>query len=239
MGGNFEPEMAVAGGVRIHRGINCRRMSNVSITVLSEPDLENILAPGERLLWSGCACYGRRFIQTVGAKQMLHIGLLVVGVVLWGAVPFIAGHNEFGLGVGIWVCSAATVLLALISYNAACQRQYVLYNSAYFVSDKRAFVCRYGRNWRLGARAYIVSCPHSQAYPYEVISSRPHPSLQIGTMFSENLVQSSGIGLGHSGQAFLWGRMIVPVVFEYVPNAQELLELIRSCSQDAPAQAGQ
>lgn len=147
MGGNFEPEMVVAGSVRIHRGTSCRRMSNVSITVFSEPDLENILAPGERLLWSGRPCYGRRFIQTVGAERMLHIGLLV----------------------GIWVWSAATVLLAVISCNAACQRQYVLYNSAYFVSDRRAFVCRYGRNWRLGARAYLVSCPHSQAYPYEVM----------------------------------------------------------------------
>ncbi len=110
----------------------------------------------------------------------------------------------------------------------ASNRQYVLSNLAYFITDKRAIVIRRGRNWRFATRLYLISFPHSETYPYSVLQNRPYPSLQIGTLLSQDQVQPFGNGLSHVGQPFLWGRHTMPVVFESVPNAQELLELIRT-----------
>lgn len=206
-------------------------MTNLTITTFHHPTLENILAPGERLLWSGQPSYGRRFFQAVGAERTFHIGFLIGTIVMWSTLPFIETEPRFGRNEAIWIYSAVSIGFFAVSYALASQRHYVLFNLVYFISDRRAIVCRRGRNWRLSTQLYVISCPHSEFYPYSVISSRPYPSLQVGTLLSENQLQPLGLGLSHPGQPVLWGRITAPVVIEYVPNAQELLELIQSCTE--------
>ena len=123
-------------------------------------------------------------------------------------------------------------MLLAISLFLASQRQYVLNNLVYLVTNKRAVICRRGRNWRLGVRLYVVSCPHSETFPYSVIASRPYPLLQIGTLLSANQLQPFGLGLSHPGHPVLWGRTTYPITFDYMPNAQALLEIIQTCVRE-------
>jgi hypothetical protein len=55
-------------------------------------------------------------------------------------------------------------------------------------------------------------------------------------MLSVNSVQPFGIGLSHPGHPVMWGRLTAPVVFDYVPNAEELLETILSLAQETTQQ---
>lgn len=80
-------------------------------------------------------------------------------------------------------------------------------------------------------RLYVVSCLHSETYPYSIISSRPYPLLQVGTLLSDNLVQPIGLGLSHLGHPILWGRINYPITLDYIPNAQTLLELIQTSAR--------
>jgi hypothetical protein len=212
-------------------------MHDLTVTTCNRPDLEDILASRERLLWSGQPSYGCRFFQSVGHEWVYHIGFLIGAAVMWSSLPFIEPEARLGLNTAVWVYGALTIAFVAMSASLASQRQYVLYNLVYIVTDRRAIVCRRGRNWRFGVRLYIVSCPHSGTYPYSVISSRPYPSLQVGTMLSEDQMQPFGLGLSHPGHPILWGRITAPVMFDYVPNAQELLEMIHSHTHTTSAQA--
>jgi len=202
-------------------------MQNITILSLDHADLDKILESDERLLWSGVPGYGRRFYEVVGYERKTHIAILVGVIVMWSTLVFIDPDARLNRTDAIWVYSAATLMFIGISVHQASQRQYVLCNLAYLVTDKRAIICRRGRNWRFGVRLYVVSCPHSASYPYSVIASRPYPSLQIGTLFSVNQVQPFGWGLAHSGHSVLRDKVTSIVTFDYVPNAQELLEMIQ------------
>lgn len=203
-------------------------MYNLTVSVIRRPDLGSILAPEERLLWSGQPSYGRRFFQAVGDERVLHICLFIGAAVMWSTLPFIEPKSQFGRDDAVWIYGVVTMAFVAFSASLASKRQYVLYNLAYLVTDRRAIVCRRGRNWRLFTHLYVISCPHSETYPYSVISSRPYPSLQIGTMLSEDSAQPFGLGLSHPGHPILWGRVTAPVMFDYVSNAQELLEMVQS-----------
>jgi len=210
-------------------------MQDITITSLNQPNLDDFLGPEERLLWSGQPCYGRRFFQAVGNERMIHIGFSLGTIVMWSTLPFIETEVRFGRNTAIWVYGALTLAFVAASFSLASQRHYVLYNLAYFITDKRAIVCRRGRNWRLGTRLYVISCPHSETYPYSIIPSRPYPSLQVGTLLSEDQVQPFGLGLSHPGHPHLWGRTTAPIMFDYVPNAQALLEIIQSFGRETCA----
>ncbi|MFT6459436.1 hypothetical protein [Pseudophaeobacter arcticus] len=206
-------------------------MQNITVINLDHPDLDDILDRGERLLWSGEPGYGRRFLQPVGDEWKIHIGLFVGALAMWGTLPFIDTEARFGRDAAVWVYGAFTIACIGISFLLACQRQYVLQNLAYLITDRRAVICRRGRNWRFGVRLYVVSCPHSDTFPYSVISNRPYPMLQVGTLLSEDLVQPFGLGLSHPGHPILWGRVTYPITLDYMPNAQTLLELVQSCAR--------
>ena len=212
-------------------------MSNITVTTLTEAKLEDVLVPGERLIWSGRPAYGRRFFQPVGDEKVIHISLFVGALVMWSTLPFIQAHSSFGNRYAFWAFSAFSLLGLVKSAHLASQREYVLCHLLYFLTDQRAIICRRGLNWRLGARLYVVSCPHSYTYSYPVLATRPYPSLQVGTMFSFDQVQPFGLGLSHPGQPILWGRTNMPVVFEYIPNANELKETIYSLTTSGDANA--
>lgn len=212
-------------------------MHNITVTTFQRPDLEDILTEGECLLWTGKPSHGRRFFQVVGDEWIYHISFLIGAAVMWCSLPFIEPDARLGFNAAIWIYGAVTIAFITISVTLASQRQYVLNNLVYFVTDRRAIVCRSGKNWRFGSRLYIVSCPHSETYPYSVISNRPYPSLQIGTLLSIDQVQPFGLGLSHPGHPILWGRITAPIMFDYVPNAQELLEMIHSRAYATAARA--
>ncbi len=201
-------------------------MYNVSISTLTRPNLEEILEPGERLLWTGKPSYGGRFFQATGQERVFHFSFLVGGVVIWSLFPFIDENARLGRDQALWIFGVTTLLFMLYSGIIAGQREHVLRNLVYFVTNKRSIVCRRGMNFRLSTRLYVISFAHSPTFPYNVIATRPYPSLQIGLLLSKDAVQPFGLGLSHPGQPLHWGRITVPVVFEQLPDAHDLLEKI-------------
>lgn len=201
-------------------------MQDVTIESFDQPGLDDILAHNECLLWAGQPSYGRRFFQPVGDEKIFHFGFLIGALIMWSTLPFIAPDVEFSRATALWVYGAVTIGFAAFSFTIASQRQFVLHNLAYFVTDRRAIVCRRGRNWWLAKRLYVVSCPLSESYPYVVIPTNPFPSLQIGTLLSEDQVQPFGLGLSHPGHPILRGRITAPITFDYIPTAPTVLEII-------------
>ncbi|OUS04394.1 hypothetical protein A9Q96_15720 [Rhodobacterales bacterium 52_120_T64] len=199
------------------------------------PDLEDILDSEEQLLWSGQPTYGGRFFQAVGTEKLCHIGFFWGAAIMWCTLPLVYPEARMGRSDAVWVYAITTIVFICISPRMAYQRQYVLSNLVYVVTDKRAIVCRRGKNWRLKFRLYVFSCQHSEAYPYSVIPTRPIPSLQVATLISRIQLKPLGFGLSHPGQPPLWGRIGEPVVFEFVPNAEELREMIKTCAREGNA----
>ncbi|WP_297777692.1 hypothetical protein [uncultured Roseovarius sp.] len=203
-------------------------MDHVAIEILSDADLNTLLTPDEHLLWTGRPDYGRMFFQPTGAERTYLISMIVGALVMWSTLPFLDSTSAFGQIEAYWIYGATTLAFGAAAYTMACNRQYVLSNVIYFLTTKRAIVCRRGRNWRLGVRLYVVFNPHSATYPYEILPTRPNPSLRIGTLLDQQEVQPFGLGLSHPGQPVHWGKLTVPVAFEQVPHAAELLEIIRT-----------
>jgi hypothetical protein len=208
-------------------------MPNIKVTNVDKLDLDDVLDPDERLLWSGRPGYGRSFLQAVGDERTIHIALLVGALVMFSTLFLMNAESRISRAEAAWVCGAVTLAFLACSFVLASQRQYVLYNLSYFVTDKRAIICRRGQNWRLAGRLYIVSCPHSGTYPYALIASRPYPSVQIGTLLSADLVQPFGLGLSHPGHAILRDRINAEITFDYLPDAQAVLEIIQSFSRNS------
>lgn len=204
-------------------------MQKVTVTSTNRFDLKDILGPDEKLLWSGEPGYGRKFLQAVGDERKVHVFLLIASVVMWATIPFISTDAEFGRFEAYWIYGAMTFAFVAFSFGIAAQRQYVLFNLAYFVTNERVIVCRRGRNWRFGVRLYVVSCQHSATFPYSLVDSRPYPSLEVCILLSEQQVQPFGLGLSHPGHPILFGRTYYPILLDYVPEAKELLVMIRSC----------
>lgn len=205
-------------------------MQNIKVHSSDNVDLDKILSANERLLWSGMPAYGRRFQEAVGDERKIHIAALVGIAIMWSTLIVIDNEAQLGRTEAIWIYSAFTLLFIGVSVFLARQRQYVLCNLVYFVTDSRAIICRRGRNWRMGVRLYVVSCPHSRTYPYSLIATHPYASLRIGTLFSVNQVQPFGLGLSHPGHSILRDRITSIITFDYIPDAKAVLEMIRSNS---------
>lgn len=209
-------------------------MSFVSVTALRAPDLEEILTPKERLLWSGRLGFGLKFFQAVGEEQKLQVFILVALTALWATLPLVDADPDarFGRFKALFVYGIATVALLSFSAYLAAQRQFVLGNLIYYVTDTRVIICRFGRNWRLGTRLFVVSCKHSTTFPYEVLPTQPYPSLRVGTLLSEQQVQFLGFGLSHSGHPERFARGVEPIFLDYLSNSEQLLAMIRTCAEN-------
>jgi hypothetical protein len=205
-------------------------MPNIEVLSFNHAGLDQILEGDECLLWSGSPGYGLRFLEAVGDERKSHIAVLVGVVVMWSTLIFIDPEAQFGRAEAIWVYGAVTLIFLCVSIILASQRQYVLNNLVYLVTDSRAIICRRGANWQLGMRLYVISCPHSPAYPYSLLATRPFPSLRIGTLLSVDQVQPFGLGLSHPGHSILRDRITSIVTFDYIPDAEAVLEMIRSNS---------
>ncbi|WP_306151734.1 hypothetical protein [Roseovarius sp. MMSF_3281] len=203
-------------------------MSGVSIDVFPHGELNTILDADERVVWTGRPEYGRRFFQPIGTERTLLISMVFGALAMWSTLPFIPDKALFGRVDAIWVYGAASLAFIFAAMWSAHERQTVLCTLVYFVTNKRSIVCRRGRNWHAGIRLYVVSNAHSATYPYEVLLTRPHPSLKIGALMDQQELNPFGFGLSHLGQPVHWGKITVPVAFEQVPNAAELLEMIKS-----------
>lgn len=203
-------------------------MSGPTITIFDKGDIDAFLAPDERLLWVGQPTYGGKFFQVVGDERFFHLGGFVAGLLMWVSLAFIEPDERSD---ATWVFVGVTVVLVLCSLYLCSVRQYVLRSLLYFVTGKRAIVCRSGSTWRFSKALYVVSCPHSNAYPYQIMPTHPQPSLQIGTLHSYDQVQPFGFGLAHPGLPVLSGSVSAPVLFEYIPNAQEVMEIILKCAK--------
>ncbi|MRU15035.1 hypothetical protein FDP25_06285 [Roseovarius sp. A21] len=203
-------------------------MSGVSIDVFSHGELNTILDADEHVIWTGRPEYGRRFFQPIGAERTRLISMIFGALAMWSTLPFIPDNASFGRFDAIWVYSAASLAFLCTAMWSAHERQTVLCTLLYFVTNKRSIVCRRGRNWHAGTRLYVVSNAHSATYPYEIFATRPHPSLRVGTLLDQQELNPFGFGLSHSGQPVHWGALTVPVAFEQVPNAAELLAMINS-----------
>lgn len=203
-------------------------MSKVTIDTRNEAELSEILGPDERLLWTGRPSHGRGFFQPIGAERTYLVAMCFGVLAMWGTVPYLASTASVELLNVYAVFGVTSLAFALVAYVMASNRQYVLWNVVYLVTDKRAIVCRRGRNWRLGVRLYVVSNPHSCTYPYEIAPTHPYPSLKVGALHDEQELQPFGLGLSHPGQPPMWGAVTVPVAFEQIPDAGEVLDLIRS-----------
>ena len=103
-------------------------MYGLTVSTFHRPDLENILASEERLLWSGQPSYGRRFFQAVGDERVLHFCLIIGAAIMWSTLPFIEPTSKFGREDAVWIYVAVTIAFVAISASSASSRQYVLYN---------------------------------------------------------------------------------------------------------------
>lgn len=206
-------------------------MSNVSIDIIqgADADFTGLMKPGERPIWTGRPQYGLRLLQPVGAERINLLGMTVGVITIWAFYPTIVSQEVSGASVVAAIFGLFTLVFMLAVCIAASIRQHVLSTLFYVVTNQRSIVCRRGRNWHFGDRLYVLSCPHSVTYPYEITPTRPFPSMRVGTLLDPNELQPFGFGLKHPGQPMDWTfRHTVPVAFEQIPDAQELLDVIQA-----------
>ena len=201
-------------------------MYGLTIESYDQADLQDILKCDERLLWCGRPAYGRKFFQMTKTERVYAVAMSVGAAVMWATWPLI---DDRATTAAFWIYLIFSVCFVLFLFALANLRQIVLNHLVNYVTDTRAIVCRRGGNWRFATRLYVVSCPHSDGYPYTMTDSRPVPSLQVGTLLSQDQLQPIGLALAHPGQPVLWGRITSPVMFEYIPDAKEVLQMIRTC----------
>jgi len=199
-----------------------------TVAVYDDPNFDDLLEPGEQLVWTGKPVYGQRFFQVIGYERTWHLSMFAAVVIMWLVVPFVSWDPYSGYFDAIWFLSIWTVVFVGGSLLLASDRQYIMSSSIYFLTDRRAIVCRRGRNWHLNYKLYVVSCPLVPTYPYEVIRLRPYASVQVGTLLSKDVIQPFGPGLSHGGQSPLLGRVNMPVVFEAVDKPDDLMALIQT-----------
>ncbi|WP_299418935.1 hypothetical protein [uncultured Shimia sp.] len=200
-------------------------MSKSSISVQNNPSLEDILADDEKVLWSGAPDFGKKLYEMAQTERVLGIGFAIGSVAMLSSLPFVSTKMG-GWTIAAWVYGAVIVVFFFALFAMAFDRQFVLSNQAYFVTDRRSIVLRLGRNWRLASRIYVVSCPHAKAFTYAVRRNHPYGCLRVGTLLDKDLVQPFGFGLAQPGQPFLHGRTLVPVEFENIREADYVRSLI-------------
>jgi len=210
-------------------------MSNARISVQNNPSLEDILADGEKVLWSGAPDFGKKLFELAKTERLLAITCAIGAVAMLISLPFVGAKMD-GWTTAAWVYGAVIVVFLIALLGMAFDRQFVLSNQAYFVTDRRSIVLRLGRNWRFARRVYVVSCPHSKEFPYVVRQNRPYGCLRGGTLLDKDSVQPFGFGLAQPGQPFLHGRTLVPVEFDNIREADYVRSLILSHLRKETAQ---
>ncbi|SIO42038.1 hypothetical protein SAMN05444722_2027 [Rhodovulum sp. ES.010] len=192
----------------------------------SEAGWDGYLSPTETLLWTGRPQYGRRIRDVVGAEKTWHIGLLAGAVAMWLTWPMIGDDAGVTATDALWVYGAVTLLFGLVSAYIVVTRAYVLGTLHYAVTDRRALVRREGRNHFLARRAFLVSSPLSPEFSCPVVEDRPYPSLTVGHLLSEGVVQPLGYGLVHPGWGPLRTLGVIPVLFEQVEDVDHVRRLL-------------
>ncbi|MWD26558.1 hypothetical protein E0K89_003620 [Aquicoccus sp. SCR17] len=161
--------------------------------------------------------------------------MLVGAILMWLTWPLIDEHQSPSASDALWIYGAVTIAFALIACYLATTRAYILGNLHYAVTNERAIVRRGGRNHMFAARDYLVSCKHSDDFPYEVVEGRPYSSVTIGVLLSEEAVQPFGYGLTHPGWGPLRDRGVIPVLFEQIKDADALRAVLLEASAGAGA----
>lgn len=193
-------------------------MSQTAVVRSEIPELRNILAPGERLLWSGQPVYGRKLFQAVGQERLMHTAFLAAILVLWAAVPFAPDRPGMPPNTPILICVAATLAFTAISLGLAAARRSLLNRLAYFVSDKRAIICRRGRNWKFESLLHVVSFPRP--------NGADGPMSLIAVQDTDNVVpaiQLHQLALEGSKDSDWWARMSAEITYERAQNPQTVL----------------
>ena len=188
--------------------------------------MQDVLEPGETLLWSGRPEYGRKLFQFTKVERDFAKIAAVGTIAMWVTLVLIPSQ---AMVPASWLYLFVTASFAAALGYLAVGRSSVLSNFLYFVTDKRAIICRRGSNLYFAKRLYVVSCVHDRANPYAAVESRPMTSLQVGIVPLSDQLHPFGLVLRHPGQPLLTGRVSTPVMFEYVEDAGGVLEIICSC----------
>lgn len=196
------------------------------VQVLDNPDFDTILEPGETVLWTGRPEYGLRVLELLGHERMLLAASLIGICVFAITYAFLPDPSGFAPWVMPAVFGFFSVVLLYSRFLDASIRQDVISSFMYVVTDRRAIVLRYAKNFRLKDRLYVVSTRHSAQFQTYIFQTKPHPSLRIGTLLSKDSVQPFGFGLTHPGQTPFWARVTKSVYFEQVSNAEALQAMI-------------
>ncbi|WP_138933715.1 hypothetical protein [Roseovarius arcticus] len=186
------------------------------------PDWTETLEEGEALLWTGRPEYGRALLQIVGHEPVWYASMITGVVAMWISLAFMPTEGRFDKTDAITIYAAVTAIFALWAAFMASQRQFVLSKLHYAITDRRAIVCRRGRDVRLRDGLYFVSCPLDPGGVYPILPGRPLSSIRVGSSLSAETVQPFGAGLAHPGWPVLWGRIIMPILFENVADAPAL-----------------
>ncbi len=199
----------------------------------ADVDWSDILAPGERLYWTGRPVYGARTWQLVGHEPVWYAAFGAGIAIMWISVPFIPADGSFGAWEAAWVYGAVTLCFVLYAYYMISTRAYVLGSLDYAVTDRRAIVCRHGRDPLLRRRRYFVSCPLHPEWSFPIVKLWPLEAVQVGSALSGEAVQPLGWGLIHPGWPVLLGRLTVPVLFENIPDAGAVRDILVTAARNA------
>ncbi len=193
-------------------------------------DWSFVLDPDERLHWAGRPEYGCGTFQLVGHEPVWYAGLAAGIAAMWASMPFIRRYQPPDASEAVWIYGVATVCFILIGCYMAIGRADVLGSLDYAVTDQRAIVCRHGRDPLMRRRRYVVSCPLHPSWDFPILPGRPLSSIRVGSALSGEAVQPFGYGLVHPGWPVLWGRVLMPVLFENVSDAQGVRDVLRSAA---------
>ena len=188
------------------------------------PDWTLALDEGESLLWTGRPEYGRALLQMVGHEPVWYASIATGIVAMWIGLGVVPTEGPFGKSEAITLYAAVTAMFALGAAFMASQRQFVLSKLHYAITDRRAIICRRGRDVRLRDGLYFVFCPLDPGWPYPIFPGRPLSSIRVGSSLSEETAQPFGAGLAHPGWPVLWGRINMPILFENITDAPALRE---------------
>lgn len=191
------------------------------------------LDPGEVLRWTGRPAYGRKAAQVVGTERVVILASVLAAAAMWATLPFLSPGGSLGARDAVWVYGAVTLGLVFLNLYRATARADVMNSLFYAVTDRRALVCLEGYGPGLGLGCHLVACQPTPGFRIPVLPDRPYPSLQVGSLLSDDAVQPLGTGLTHPGWSPMRSRLSCPVLFEQVPDYDPVCELIEQAALTA------
>lgn len=191
-----------------------------------------LLAPGERLIWTGRPDHGGKLLHATRHECLLGASLFLIIGLMWSSFPLIEPSKRLDAG---FLFGAVTLGLIIWFLSIAATRADILRRLRYAVTDRRAIVVRPARSWRLNSQLYAISFPLDRSFSYPLVPRRPYDSIQIGTLLSQDAVQPFGHGLTHPGWGPLRPRGVGPVLFEALRDANDVKRLIHHLAKDRAA----